>query len=123
MYFDFQNVIPSISFSRYVLRLVKSAIITSIIVFQVKIFSTEEPFFCPAVFISTDALLASALCLKMMQHADEHPTNHMFALVDREDVFFYEHGRRYLSKIFYHPKFEDEPAYYNVAIVKLRNLV
>ncbi|XP_055626024.1 serine protease Hayan-like isoform X2 [Toxorhynchites rutilus septentrionalis] len=92
-------------------------------IFPVKIFSTEEPFFCPAVFVSTDSLVASALCLKMMQHADEHPTNHMFALVDREDVFFYEHGRRYLSKIFYHPQFEDEPAFYNVAIVKLRNLI
>lgn len=91
--------------------------------FPVKIFSTDVPFFCSAVFISADSLLTSALCLKMMQHLDEHPSNHMFAMVDREEVFFYEHGRRYVSKIFFHPKFEDEPAYYNVAIVKLRNAV
>lgn len=91
--------------------------------FPLKLFSTEEPFFCSAIFVSADSLLTSALCLKMMQHQDEHPSNHMFAMIDREEVFFYEHGRRYVSKIFFHPKFEDEPAYYNVAIVKLRNAV
>lgn len=92
-------------------------------IYPLKIFSTEEPYFCAAVFVSQDSLLTTALCMKMMQHGDEHPSNHMFAMVDREEVFFYEHGRRYVSKVFYHPKFEDEPAYYNVAVVKLRNSV
>lgn len=92
-------------------------------IFPLKIFSTEEPYFCPAVFISPEALLTSALCLRMLQRPDEHPSSHMFAMVDREEVFFYEHGRRYVSKIFVHPKFEEEPAYYNVAVVKLRNAV
>lgn len=92
-------------------------------IYPLKIFSTEEPYFCSAVFVSPDSLLTSALCMKMMQHGEEHPSNHMFAMIDREEVFFYEHGRRYVSKIFFHPKFEDEPAYYNVAVVKLRNSV
>lgn len=56
----------------------------------------------------------------MLQHKDEHPSSHMFVIIEREHVFFYETGRRYVSKVFYHAKFEDEPAYYNVAIVKLR---
>lgn len=73
--------------------------------------------------MSQDSLLTSALCMKMMQHNEEHPSNHMFAMIDREEVFFYEHGRRYVSKVFLHPKFEEEPAYYNVAVVKLRNPV
>uniref|UniRef100_A0AAG5D2T5 Peptidase S1 domain-containing protein n=1 Tax=Anopheles atroparvus TaxID=41427 RepID=A0AAG5D2T5_ANOAO len=89
--------------------------------FPVKIFSSEEPFFCPAVFISADALLAPALCLKVMQPTEDHPSSHMFAMVEAEHVFYYESGRRYISKIFYHPKLDDEPAYHNVAIVKLRN--
>ncbi|XP_062554759.1 serine protease Hayan-like isoform X2 [Armigeres subalbatus] len=92
-------------------------------IYPLKIFSTEEPYFCAAVFVSPDSLLTSALCVKTMQHGEDHPSNHMFAMVDREEVFFYEHGRRYVSKVFYHPKFEDEPAYYNVAVVKLRNSV
>ncbi|XP_049545807.1 clotting factor G beta subunit-like [Anopheles darlingi] len=89
--------------------------------FLVKIFSTEEPYFCPAVFISADSLIASALCLKQMQPIDEHPSNHMFVMVEAENVFFYEGGRRYVSKIFFHPKLEENPAYYNMAILKLRN--
>uniref|UniRef100_A0A182J8U3 Uncharacterized protein n=1 Tax=Anopheles atroparvus TaxID=41427 RepID=A0A182J8U3_ANOAO len=93
----------------------------NIIYRDVKIFSSEEPFFCPAVFISADALLAPALCLKVMQPTEDHPSSHMFAMVEAEHVFYYESGRRYISKIFYHPKLDDEPAYHNVAIVKLRN--
>ncbi|XP_053688444.1 serine protease Hayan-like [Sabethes cyaneus] len=89
-------------------------------IYPVKILSTEQPFFCPAVFISADSLLTTALCLKMLQHKDEHPSSHMFLTIDRENVFFYESGRRYVSKVFYHTKFDDEPGYYNVAIVKLR---
>ncbi|XP_065092572.1 serine protease Hayan-like isoform X2 [Ochlerotatus camptorhynchus] len=92
-------------------------------IYPLKIFSTEEPYFCAAVFVSQDSLLTSALCIKMMQHNEEHPSNHMFAMIEREEVFFYEHGRRYVSKVFLHPKFEEEPAYYNVAVVKLRNSV
>ncbi|XP_052873390.1 serine protease Hayan-like [Anopheles cruzii] len=91
--------------------------------FPVKIFSTEEPFFCPAVFVSADSLLASALCLKQMQPSDDHPSSHMFVIMEEEQVFFYENGRRYVSKIFYHPKLDDQPAYYNMAIVKLRNSI
>ncbi|XP_058835974.1 serine protease Hayan-like isoform X2 [Topomyia yanbarensis] len=91
--------------------------------YPLKIFSTEQPFFCPAVFVSADSLLTSALCLKMLQQRDEHPSNHMFVILDQEDVFFYENGRRYVSKVFVHPKFEEEPAYYNVAVVKLRHAV
>ncbi|XP_035906859.1 serine protease Hayan-like [Anopheles stephensi] len=89
--------------------------------FPVKIFSTQEPYFCPAVFISADSLLASALCLKMIQPMDDHPSSHMFVLVEAEHVFYYEGGRRYVNKIFYHPKLDEEPAYHNVAVVKLRN--
>lgn len=89
--------------------------------FPVKIFSSEEPLFCSAVFISADALLSTALCLKLMQPSEDHPSSHMFAMVEAEHVFYYEGGRRYISKIFYHPKLDDEPAYHNVAIVKLRN--
>ncbi|XP_055533513.1 uncharacterized protein LOC129723357 [Wyeomyia smithii] len=96
---------------------------TNNFIFPVKIFSTEQPFFCPAVFISTDSLLTTGLCLKMLQYKEEHPSSHMFVIIDRENVFFYEHSRRYVSKVFYHMKFDDEPAYYNVAIVKLRNPV
>lgn len=92
-------------------------------IYPLKIFSTEEPYFCAAVFVSHDSLLTSAFCIKMMQHGEEHPSNHMFAMIDREEVFYYEHGRRYVSKVFFHPKFDEEPAYYNVAVVKLRNSV
>ncbi|XP_055595533.1 serine protease Hayan-like isoform X2 [Uranotaenia lowii] len=93
-------------------------------IFPLKIFSTVVPRFCPAVFISGDSLLTSALCLRMLQQdGGDQRTDHLFAIVDREEVFFYEHGRRYVNNIFIHPKFDEEPAYYNVAIVKLRNAV
>lgn len=88
---------------------------------QVKIFSTEEPYFCSAVFISADFLLAPAMCLKLMQPVDDHPSSHMFVLIEAEHVFYYEGGRRYINKIFYHPKLEEEPVYHNLAVVKLRN--
>ncbi|XP_058456417.1 serine protease Hayan-like [Malaya genurostris] len=91
--------------------------------YPLKIFSTEQPYFCPAAFVSTDSLLTSALCLKMLQQGNEHPSSHMFVIVDREDVFLYENGRRYVNKVFFHPKFEEEPAYYNIAIVKLRSSI
>ncbi|XP_001231107.2 serine protease Hayan [Anopheles gambiae] len=89
--------------------------------FPVKIFSTEEPYFCSAVFISADFLLAPAMCLKLMQPVDDHPSSHMFVLIEAEHVFYYEGGRRYINKIFYHPKLEEEPVYHNLAVVKLRN--
>uniref|UniRef100_A0A182Q1Z0 Uncharacterized protein n=1 Tax=Anopheles farauti TaxID=69004 RepID=A0A182Q1Z0_9DIPT len=57
----------------------------------------------------------------MMQPVDDHPSSHMFVMVEAEHVFYYESGRRYINKIFYHPKLDDEPVYNNVAVVKLRN--